>query len=186
MAKVQWEFDALYHGAAYENARAAQDWQDENAEHRVRQLAIGETPEDLPRPKPLPTTLWIEMLSVLESPSEFHGVGPFKATNFFLDVMRALSTLPYSRLAVVVHTADGYGLDEIAEMMGRDPETRGGWTRQSVRDALKQASRAVRRQGDRDEMTGRCISPHTDVVDSVRARVTDIRRTRLQRQRRAA
>ena len=152
LAGVSFDLDALFYGSAHENTRRFDDWSKRNAAHITRQVEEGsEEPVELPRPTALCTWAWIAELGVLEAPES--TADPFRAINFRLDVMRALSTLPKSRLAAFVHLMDGYGvgergrieLDEIARLMA--PVDSKPWHSGSVRDSLKVANRAVRREG---------------------------------------
>lgn len=186
LANCSFELDALYHGTAHENARAMRAWIKRNAQHRCEMLARGEQPEDLPRPRLLDTTEWVTLLHVILDAASMPGsANPFKAVNFRLDVYRALSTMPKSVRQVFTHFADGFDLEEIALLMGRNEEMQEGWSRSSVRDAIKKASRGVRRHGDPilDEPTKRYIGvPKTHTAVAVMSEMRELRTRRARRQ----
>lgn len=190
MAACSWELDALYFGTVYENNRRMREWMRKNAQHRAEMLARGETPEDLPRPPFLDTKQWITLLHLIEDVHSIPGnANPFKAVNFRLDVLRMLAQLPESRIRAFVLYMDGYSLDEIAQKMGKDPESGEPWDYRSVRDALKKASRTIRKHGDAllDEPTKRYLGvPRTEQAGDAELLVEIVRSEALHLGRRAS
>jgi hypothetical protein len=185
LANCSFELDALYYGTSHENQRAMRLWQEENAKARVRQLANGEVPVDIPRPKLLDTTEWITLMHILLDASSLPGnANPFKAVNFKLDVYRALAKMPKSVREVFTHYMDGFDEEEIALLMGRNEAEDEGWSVTSVHDAVKKANRSVRRHGDPilDEPSQKFYGvPHTHEAGRIMREMREIRTKRAKR-----
>lgn len=185
LASIAFELDALYYGTAHENRRRLKEWRERDAAFVTEQVTNGvpeEELEHLPRPKLLDTSIWIEYLSLIDDPYSLpSNADPSKAVNFRLDVLRSLSTLPPSRIKAFTHYMDGFDIDEIAPLMGKNEELGGGWETNSVRHAIKEASRTCRHHGDAliDEPTKRYIGvPRTETATETEKRIAGYRKSR--------
>jgi hypothetical protein len=149
--------DAAYYGAAWVNRQAMTGWSVRVLFAALRTLGlfhygpatptIEDDEETLqrPRPKLQDTTYWIRDLHHIEEPESLPVHGWEGAVAWRLDVLLALSELPRSRWRVVALYADGYERSELGDLVGEEP-----WGEPSVRTALKEASRHIRRRCELD------------------------------------
>lgn len=185
LAACSWELDALYYGTIWENERRIKDWKVRNSTHHEAQIEEGVAEEDLtdlPRPRLLDTTEWIAYLHLIEDPESLPGhANPAKAVDFRLDVLRSLTKLAPSRQKVFVHFMDGFDLEEIASLMGKNEEDGGGWQVSSVQHALREASRMCRKHGDSLQDAGGkffIAVPNTSEASRMDRVIADIRLAR--------
>jgi hypothetical protein len=159
LLRASFELDAAYYGAAHSNRALLTAWSVRVLFAALRSLGLfqygpatpsPETDEQLlqkPRPKLEDTTYWIRSLHLIEEEASLPKHGWEGTVAWRLDVLLALSELPRSRWRVVALYSDGYERSELGALMS-DEEA--GWASESVRAALREASRHIRRRCEMD------------------------------------
>jgi len=169
LARVSFELDGAYYGAAHQNRGRLAAWSAAVLFAGLRQFGIlrygpaTPSPEDdletltRPRPRLDDTTYWIRFLHLLEEPASLPAHGWENCVAWRLDVLLGLAELPRSRWRAFRLYADGWGYDdqrgrkdlsEIAARMGRDHEAGESWSEDAVRVAIRQARSHGRRRAE--------------------------------------